>query len=335
MKWAVMAWMAMAAMESGPTGTEQAQLRIYLPREIIVQQDDLRLGQIGIVRGQESIRAKAEQVELGKFSLTGQQIVLDRVSILSRLASSGIGADQVQITGAQAVLVRRDEKRIAPERIEAVARSFLGTVIGPDRFCELKVIRSPQGWALPEGSENVVLRPQMGQYQVKGTQRIIVEIVLDGKVVGRRDVVFSVRFQRRRAIATQDIPAGTFLTNLNMKIEMVDSDTAEPADWKPPYGQVVQRLIRSGESIPDSLVAPPEPVLVVKRRQMVVVRLESKLLQLSWVGEALSDGRVGELIKVKMGAQRNGRTITARVKEDGTLEPYREGMEVWAANTGS
>ncbi|MBN1124155.1 MAG: flagellar basal body P-ring formation protein FlgA [Sedimentisphaerales bacterium] len=335
MKWAVIAWMAIWMASAGPAKAQGDMLRIYLPREIVIQEDVIRLGQVGIFRGDALLQAKAESVELGKFALTGQQVMLDRVSILSRLASSGIKADQVLLSGAQTVLVRRDEKQIHPDRIEAVARFFLETVMGSDRLCELKVLRKPRAWVLPDGSGNIDLRPQMGQYQVKGTRRVSVEIVKDNKVLGRREVAFSLRFRCRRAVATEEIPAGTFLTNQNMKIETVESDTAEPTDWKPPYGQVAQRLVRSGDVIPDTLTAPAEPIIVVKRRQMVVVRLESPLLQLSWVGEALSDGRVGEIIKVKMGALRNGRIITARVKEDGTLEPYREGMNIWAAKTGS
>ena len=78
-------------------------LQIHLPREIRVEKSQLNLGQISVVRGPNAMVAQAATVGLGRFSVPGQKLVLDRPTILSRLASSGIPATQVRFTGAEAV----------------------------------------------------------------------------------------------------------------------------------------------------------------------------------------------------------------------------------------
>ena len=61
---------------------------------------------------------------------------------------------------------------------------------------------------------------------------------------------------------------------------------------------------------------------------MVVIKLETPLLTVTSIGEAMMDGKTGEFIKVKVGTAREAREINARIKPDGTLEPFYEGMKI-------
>jgi len=60
--------------------TEQTDtaLRIYLPREITIEGDVPNLGQVAIIRGEESLSAKASKVTLGRISAPGQKIIVGR-----------------------------------------------------------------------------------------------------------------------------------------------------------------------------------------------------------------------------------------------------------------
>jgi len=71
---------------------EGSPLQVHLPREVTVQDSRLSLGQVSVVRGSGPMVAKASPIALGRLSLPGQELVLDRPTILSRLASSGIPA---------------------------------------------------------------------------------------------------------------------------------------------------------------------------------------------------------------------------------------------------
>ena len=313
---------------AGPVSGTDPALRVYLPREVTVEGPRITFDQVAICQGDAALCQKAQAVSLGAFSVAGQQIVLDRPAILSRLASCGIDSGQVTISGADRVVVRRDEKSIPPERFIAVARAFLDKQSQSARPHAVKVIQRPQPWVLPITSAQVTLRPHDATYAVRGTQRVRVDIVQNGQIVGHRDVAFALRYQHPQAVAAVDLAPGTVLTMDNTKITSIDSDRPPTPGWRAPFGQIIQRPIRAGEPIPETLIAPPEPPVLIRSRQMVVVRLETPALVVSWIGQALDEGRLGQLIKVRMGAARNGRIITARVQQDGTVEPYHEGISL-------
>jgi len=316
-----------AAAPTVGTAGRGAGLRVYLPREVMIDGAQITFGQIALCQGEAPLCAKAQAVEIAKFSVTGQQIVLDRKAILSRLAACGIDTDDVTLTGAEQVVVRRNETMIGSERFLAVARGFLEAQTQSAPPHTIRVIQTPTPWALPADAGNVELRPHPTAYRVNGTYRVRVDIVQDGRVLGHRDVAFALRYQRLQTVATVDLSPGDVLTMENTKIVSVETDRPPTTGWRAPFGQIVRRPIRAGQAIPETLLTEPEPPVLVRQRQMVVVRLETPALVVSWVGEALNEGRLGALIKVRMGTGRTGRIITGRVQSDGTVEPYHEGLK--------
>ncbi len=55
------------------TNNEQSTLAIYLPREITITENDLRLGQVAIIRGDEPLAAKASGILLGRIPVPGAE----------------------------------------------------------------------------------------------------------------------------------------------------------------------------------------------------------------------------------------------------------------------
>ena len=102
-----------------------SNLQIYLPREITIQDDVLLLGQIGIARGHEALIKKANLVSLGRFSMPGQEIVISRSTILSRLASSGILSSDIAFMGAEEVTVKQKRHIISGDYFANLADEFL------------------------------------------------------------------------------------------------------------------------------------------------------------------------------------------------------------------
>jgi flagella basal body P-ring formation protein FlgA len=84
---------------------------------------------------------------------------------------------------------------------------------------------------------------------------------------------------------------------------------------------LTRRAISAGTEIKPTLVEPKEPVILVKRRQMVLLRLETGGLLVSAPGEAMDDGSIGDLIEVRRGQGRDQRTVIGKVMPDGTVEP--------------
>src|SRR4030042_1564112 len=96
--------MAIVCLVVSPCGSAEAprapgggeshddSLRIHLPREIAVDSNVPSLGQIGIIHGEASLAVRAGEIAMGRIAAPGQQITIDRLTVLSRLASHGIPA---------------------------------------------------------------------------------------------------------------------------------------------------------------------------------------------------------------------------------------------------
>lgn len=305
--------------ERGNKAAKSDTLRIYLPREVVVKADSIQLGAVGVMQGDDSVVAKARQIGLGRFALTGQQIVIDRPTILSRLASNGIKAHEVSLSGAERVKVKRDEKVISGRRFAEVASVFLKTRAEYESVSDIALVRKPKDWVLADDGGEIRLVARLGKYSRKDKARVWVGVVRDGVETGGYEVGFDLKYKRRRVVATVDLGAGVVLSPENVKVETIMASAPEPAGWSVPYGQVAKRRIKKGAVITGNVVGPVEPLVVIKRRQTVVMKIETGGLYVSAVGVALSDGKVGEYIRVK--GPNNSRIVVGKVKADGTVEP--------------
>jgi flagella basal body P-ring formation protein FlgA len=299
---------------------DKGRLRVYLPREVVIKSDSIKLGSVGIMQGDEVLSATAKEIGLGKFALTGQQIVIDRQTILSRLASNGIRADEVAISGAGQVTVKRDENIIGGARFEEVAKSYLKVRPGYETVGEIKLVRKPKDWVLADDSGEIQLAARMSRHSRKDKAKVWVGVVKDGAEVGGCEVAFDLKYKRRRAVATVDIAEGVVISPENVRVEKMSANSPADVGWSAPYGLVAKRRIKKGSVLNGSTVGPVEPPVVIKRRQTVVMKIETDGLSISALGQALSDGKVGEFIRVK-GLNRNSRIIVGKVKQDGTVEP--------------
>jgi flagella basal body P-ring formation protein FlgA len=298
---------------------KSSTLRIYLPREVVVKADSIQLGEVGIMQGDEEAVARARQIGLGRFALTGQHIVIDRPTILSRLASNGIKTPEVVLSGAERVKVKRDEKVISGRRFVEVASVFLKTQAGYESVSDIALVREPKDWVLADEGGEIRLVAKLAKYSRKDKARVWVGVVRDGIEAGGCEVGFDLKYERRRVVATVDIVGGVAISPENVKVETTMASAPEPAGWSVPYGQVAKRRIKNGSVITGNVVGPVELPVVIKRRQTVVMKIETGGLYVSAVGVALSDGKAGEFIRVK--GPNNSRIIVCKVKTDGTVEP--------------
>ena len=303
----------------------EGDLQVYLLPDPTVESETITLEQISIVRGDETLAAKARAVSLGRFSVIGQQIVLDRPTVISRLASSGIASDRVTLRGAEKITIRRNEKNLGSDRLASVAMTMLkGLNPAPSKIV---LIRAPQPLAV-EAGRTVELKPRLTGTIQGGLARVCVEAVEKDKVIAKQDLLFGVKYLCHRVVAAEDLAAGVQLTSGNVSIETGESNEPEPAGWTAPYGMLTRQRVAKGAEIEPQRLAPVELPILVRRRQIVVVKLETGRMLISSLGEAQGDGKVGEFISVKMGSDKDSRIIKARIRPDGTLEPYHEGIQL-------
>ena len=294
-------------------------LQIHLPREVTISDSLLKLGEIGVIRGQEPVVAKARQIGLGRVSIPGQKVVVDRTVILSRLASNGISAGTVKLTGAESVTVRRRQSVITGQEFVDVARSFLKSNPPTASICAIEALRPPKDLVLSEAGQDIALTPSLARNEANDQAKVRVAVVAGGKEVGVREVAFRLKYQVRRAVSTSEIPVGAVVRPENIRIETTISDRPEPANWKPPYGQVAKQRLSVDTVVLEDMLESLKPDVMVKRNEMVVMRIESLSLLVTAVGTVMQDARAGELVKVRnVDSQR---VILCKVNADGTVEP--------------
>ncbi|MHC4460054.1 MAG: flagellar basal body P-ring formation chaperone FlgA [Planctomycetota bacterium] len=309
-----------ASTNDKPSGLQKdSALRIYLPREVTIKDDAIKLGQVSIIRGKESLVTKASEIALGRISVPGQKIVVARSMVLSRLACNGIPALKVTLTGAEKITIRQQHQIIKGNEFVELASSFLKKNPPAASVCQMNPIRMPKDLVLPGMSKEVKLSTRLAKSSVRNQSKVQIAVLADGKEIDVREVTFRLRYNCRRVVALVDIPAGMVISAKNVKIEKSMSNYPEPSDWRPPYGLVARRKLRANTVIRSDMIGPVKPAVIVGRNQTVVIRIERPGLLVTAIGKAMQDGRAGEYIKVRNVDSR--RIILAKVREDGSVDP--------------
>jgi flagellar basal body P-ring formation protein FlgA len=307
-------WAASAALA-------QAQVQIYLPREIMVNDGALRLGTVAVVRGEPTAVETAGRVGLGQLVLPGQRMTIDRTTVLSRLASSGIPASQVTFTGADHVVVARAGHTISGTDLARTARQFAQEACGAAGVVQAEVVSTPKDLVIDGNQPGLQLVPRLAQAGRSSSPSMKVHIaVLSGTTeVAGQDVLVRIRYKGHKVIALGDLAKGTALSAENVRIEQGLVDQAPAPVWQPPYGRVLRRAVADATEIRDDSLTEPPPVVAVKRNEVVVIRLERPGVLITATGKTLSDGHVGETIKVRN--IDSNRIVLCRVLADGSVEP--------------
>jgi flagella basal body P-ring formation protein FlgA len=294
-------------------------LEIHFPREITVKDNHLTLGQVGVIHGNEALVAKASKIALGRISVPGQVIVIDRPVILSRLACSGICASEVKLTGAQQITIRGQKQIITGDEFVELARSFLKKNPPAGSACQLDPVVVPKDLVLPAQAKQVSLSPWSLESSTKNLAKVRVVVFADGKEAAAREVAFRLKYDCRKAVTLVEIAPGEVISPENVKIEKTESDYPEAANWVSPYGLIAKRRLPANTVVHPNAVSPAKSEFIVGRNETVVIRIERPGLLVTALGKAMQTGQEGEYIKVRnMDSQR---IILCKVNQDRTVEP--------------
>jgi flagellar basal body P-ring formation protein FlgA len=302
-----------------PNAEQGVWVQIHLPREITVSQSVLDLSLVAVIRGSPQWATVAGRIGLGRLSLPGQKIVLDRATILSRLVASGIPADRVLLTGADAVTVKNGQKIIGSEEFVLAGQQFLRELLASRLVAEMTAMVKPKDLALVTEPQGIQLVPQVVRTDARGLVTVQVRVVAGGRELGVRDIPFRLKFEVRQAVVTKEIPQGAALSTENVRIEKRLSERPEPADWRPPYGFVAVRTLAADQEVRPDMAATPEPAILVRRNEAVTIRIERPGLMITAMGTSLQEGRAGDSVKVRNAD--SSRIIVCKVNTDGTVEP--------------
>ena len=310
---ALASWSIMTAADNTP------ELRVYLPAEMHIQSSILELGSVCVLRcDDENLAAKASSVALGRAPWTKEAMVIDRQTILARLATCGIPAAQVKISGAEKVTILRDERTVSSDEILKAAEEFLQKSRPGPEGCMWKLANKIEDVVVPE-AKDLRIQPRLAKDSPRDSVKLQIAFLSGKTELAATEATFKILYVSQQAVAVKDIPAGTLLTRDNIKVEKVPSESKPVEGWTPPYGMVAGKPVASGTVLAGNIIQPPKPEILVKRNQNVTMRIEGKGFVVTAMGEALEDGRGGDYIKVRNADTK--RVIVAKVAFDGSVEP--------------
>lgn len=304
----------------GVAALASAQLQVHMPREATISNGTITLCQIAILRGDPCLVERASPITLGNLLVPGQIIPVDRPTILSRLATFNIFASQVQFSGANSITVRRSGTTITGEEILQVAIEMAKTQASRYPVVRIEPVAIPQDLSVDPNARDTRLVPQIiAGNPSAGTMRVRITAVCGTQTIASRDVLLRLLYKNHKVIAIRDLPAGTVITAQDIRIEEELSTSPCELDRPSSYGLVLKRPIKAGAQIRQADLDLPTKKAVVKRNELVMVKIERPGVVVSSQGKALSDGCIGEVIKVRN--IESNRIILCKVKDDGTVEP--------------
>lgn len=305
----------------GTAAPGNGKIKITLLPETIVEQSSVTLGLACRIEGPDDLLEQVRAIGLGTFVSKGQVVFVDRYTILSRLASIGIPADKIEFIGTDITSVKRKETVVEPDRMVQAARDFLDKKLVGIPVSSIALVKPPSRVVLEDPNAVVKLSCQMSRYQTAGSQKVTIAVQQQGLTVSQAEVAFAVRYKVRQLVASQAIEAGATISSENVQIQEIDSSVPQGPNWKEPYGLVIRRKIAQGNVIhPDWLVPQQAPVLI-RRNQHVLVQINSGALFVSASGQALDEGKIGDLIRVRRGEKSEERIIYCTIQPDGTVRP--------------
>ncbi|MCY2931657.1 MAG: flagellar basal body P-ring formation chaperone FlgA [Planctomycetota bacterium] len=307
------------ALAAAWTAPAMGGVRIHLPREIAVSPATLTLGALSVIACDDPEARKAlEALPLGPAPGAGEVITVTRALIVSRLASAGLNAADLKITGAAEIAVRLNERLFSPDELLEAAQLLLKS-LPPTASGLWQADKKPAPLAAPGGADVQLqarlLAPPAGE---SVTVRLVATAGKDE--LARTDVTFRRGHTVRQAVAIKDIPAGVPLTADVIGVEDAPAPRAGATAWLPSPTAVARVAIAKGAVIQPTHVEPAaKGELLVKRGQSVIMRINGDGFSITALAEAMQEGRAGDTIKVLNTDSK--RVVIGKIMPDGSIQP--------------
>ena len=272
-----------------------------------VAERDVRVADVASIEGGDfTLRQRIGDLDLADPPRPDQGLRISREQIHYRLRIAGIETRLVSVEGAEAVRVSLSRYDVPEQEIVDTAREFLlSRLPGKPEDITIQLARPIRGPVrVPGSKENVGLEAFLRSPQTPlGKVRVDVAVSANGRRQLVVPVDLEVHLYQRIAVSARRIERGQSITE-----EMIHFDrrpVENLADYLTaadnPVGQRAKRHLSPLQAIVRAdleRAAADEPV-VVKQREVVRLVARAGSLRVTATGEALQDGRVGQMIRVR------------------------------------
>lgn len=305
----------------GTAGEEEDGPRVQatLLPEVTVHGPQIRLGDLGVLKGDPALAAQARDVVVGQSPLPGRERAVELDYIRIRLRQSRIDPARFDFLAPPRILIRGAGRVITPEEQVGAAEAAVRRVYGPREGEEVVVepLSTPVTLTVPEGSIELAADPAQGSALTGSVVGVRLRVLVDGAPAATASVTVRVRRLSPVWVAARALTHGSVLGEEDARVEK--RDVAGVAQPLPPDRAVVglraRRAIPAGGVLTAScLDAAPD----VRRGDTVTISLRAGAIRVRLSAKALEDGATDGEIRVVN--PDGGREYRVRVTGPGTAE---------------
>lgn len=303
-----------------------AGVTVRIAPEAVVRTDEISLGDIAAVEGEEVLARRLRQVKLGPAPLPGGSQQIDPGYLRLRLGELRLDPSRVQLSIPEQVVVTRAYQILPGSAlVEAVSRQTqqrLDAQAPQGGPWAVVVLNRPADLRVPTGTVDFVTQLQ-GEPSLQSSVGATVTVKVDGRNyqtvplslrVGRyKDVVVAARALEPRS----PLGPGDFRLEPRPSTEIPAGALSALPDT---MDLEVTRPVTAGEVLRPALLRQR---IVVQRGELVRLLLEGPGFQISSQGVAITDARRGETLRVLNPASK--RETLGKVEGPGVVRvPFRE-----------
>ncbi len=307
-------------LSTGVLGEEPpARVEVTLLPEVTVRGPQIRLGDLGVLRGDPTLAARAREVIVGQAPLPGRERVVELSYIHIRMRQSRLNPEHFDFLAPDRIVVRRAGRTVSPEEQIRAAEAAVRRVCNP-RDGEKVIVEplsTPLPLTVPEGELQLIADPGEGNAHAASVVAVRLRALVDGTLAATASVTVRVRRLSPVWVATRALSYGTLLAEGDARVEQRDvAGIAQPlAPNAEIVGLRVRRMLSAGSVLTASCVeATPD----VHRGDTITVSLRAGAIRVRVPAKALEEGAAGGEIRVVN--LTGGREYRVRVTGPGTAE---------------
>ncbi len=296
-----------------------APVTVAVNAEATVTGPIITLGELATITGDDKERIKAlAAIKLGNASSPGHRLALTSDTLGVRLAGAGADLSDINWLVPPTIIITTAAQTISGDRLQAAASEALLTQLSGDGDTELSVtpLGTPPDVMAPLGSVDLKAEFPAG-IRFNAPTAAVVAISADGRPFTTVSLRFNVKAYQQVVVAARNIAAREAITADSVRTERreIGKMAGYITDTGKVLGLAARRPITAGTPLTEAAVDKP---LMVKRGTVVTILVKAGGMIITAGGQAMQDGREGELIRVQNVTSR--RIVSARVVDKNTVQ---------------
>ena len=288
-----------------------------------VSTSQVTIGDVATLTGGEAGQHEhIAHLDLTELPLTSQPVLVSQQQIAFRLRVDGLEESAFRLEGPRFVRVSRPAGDALEDKIAATARQALEQKLPSLDDVAIQLNQPVRLPPLSADGEDIHLEAEV-RSAIVVPSRIFVEVGVYVRGARRfgQPVYFDVKKLQSAPVSLRKIEAGELFGPENFRMERVAVESTQRTAVAAAglVGRRARRAVPAGRILgPDDIESDLQTLPVIHQHDLVHLIAKVGPLQVRTKGQALQEGRVGQLIQVRNSD--SGATVTGRVIDRSTVE---------------